>query len=207
MRAAARSERACDMQWIRICSRTTWLLAGAAVWLVSAVAHAQADLPSLDETCINDHAGVVGKKDASVMRSLCRKAGKDKVYMMVVTVKSLDDFRPRPLSVDRFADSIFDSWDTGYEEGGDALLVFISIKENEFRVLMGDRYEDRLRRKAVGIIRNTLVPDFRRRRRSRGIRRMAVRMYRDVVKPHIRALKKERQKQQQQGRGVVDFDR
>jgi len=194
------------MQWIRICSGTVGLLAGVAVWLASAGARAQADLPSLDETCINDHAGVVNKKDASIMRSFCRKASKEKVYMMVVTVKSLDDFRPRPLSVDRFADSVFNSWDTGYEEGGDALLVFLSIKENEFRVLMGDRYDDHLRQKASGIIRSTLVPDFRRRRRSRGIRRMFARMHRDVVKPHIRALKKERKKQQQ-GRGVVDFDR
>lgn len=174
--------------------------------MACAGAHAQADLPSLEKKCINDHAGVVSRKDASIIKSFCRKADKKDVHMMVVTVGSLDDFQPRPLSVDRFADSVFDSWDTGYEEGGDALLVFLSIEENEFRVLMGDRYENRLRRKASGIIRGTLVPDFRRRRRSRGIRRMYARMYRDVVKPHIRALEKERQKQRQ-GKGVVDFDR
>jgi uncharacterized membrane protein YgcG len=170
-------------------------------------AWAQADLPETDEACINDHAEVVGKADLNSIRSLCRKASREKVFMMVVTVDSLDDFRPRPLSVDRFADTIFDEWDTGYEESGDALMLFISVKENEFRVLMGDRYKDRLRKKASGIVRHTLVPDFRRRKRSRGIRKAYARMYHEVVKPHIRDLKKANQRKPKPGEGVIDFDR
>jgi uncharacterized membrane protein YgcG len=181
------------------------LLAFGLLLAASPQALAQADLPDTDGKCINDHAGVVGKSDKSKIKSLCKKAVKNKIEMMVVTIDSLDDYPPRPLSVDRFADTIFEEWDTGYEESGDAVMLFISVKENEFRVLLGDRYPDKLRKRAVNIIRKKLVPNFRRRRRSQGIRSTYSSLYYDIVKPHIRALKKEELRRRQK-QGVVDFD-
>ena len=171
-------------------SLKTVLLSLVAMLILAHPAAAQREMPSTDEKCINDHAGTVRKGDLSTIKSLCRRAGKDKVHMMVVTIASLDEIQPRPLSVDRFADELFDDWDTGYEEGADAVMLFISIKENEFRILMGDRYKDKLRKKASKIIRSTLVSNFRRRKRSRGIRQAYSRLFHEVVKPHIRALKK-----------------
>jgi uncharacterized membrane protein YgcG len=159
-------------------------------------------MPSTDEKCINDHASTIRKGDLSTIKSLCKRAEKDKVQMMVVTIGSLDDFPPRPLSVDRFADELFDNWDTGYEEGADAVMLFVSIKENEFRILMGDRYKDKLRRKASKIIRSTLVANFRRRKRSQGIRQAYSRLFHEVVKPHIRELKKKNRPKYK----PIDFD-
>jgi len=109
---------------------------------------------------------------------------------MVVTAKSLDDFQPRPLSVDRFVDDIFNDLDVDYEEGKDAVLLFISAKENEFRIVMGDNYSEKLRKKASKIIRGTLVPDFRRRKRSRGIKKTFSRIFYEIASPHIKELKK-----------------
>lgn len=166
------------------------LLALFAMLVLTPAAFAQREMPSTEEKCINDHAGAMKKADLSTIRSLCKRAEEDKVQMMVVTIASLDDVRPRPLSIDRFADDLFEDWDTGYEEGADAVMLFISIKENEFRILMGDRYEDKLRKKASKIIRSTLVGNFRRRRRSQGIRQAYSRLFHEVVKPHIRVLKK-----------------
>jgi uncharacterized membrane protein YgcG len=166
---------------------------------------AQAELPGTDDKCINDHAEVVRKGDLRKIKKWCKKASRGKIEMMVVTIDSLDDFQPRPLSVDRFADTIFNDWDTGYDEAADAIMVFISVKENEFRLLLGDNYPDRLRKKAIRIIRNKLVPAFRRRRRSAGIRKVYSALYFDVVKPHIRALKQAELKRRSKRR-VTDFD-
>jgi uncharacterized membrane protein YgcG len=168
----------------------TRLFSLALTLTLASPAFAQRELPSTEEKCINDHAGTMRKGDLSAIKSLCKRAEKGKVQMMVVTIGSLDDFPPRPLSVDRFADELFDDWDTGYEAGADAVMLFVSIKENEFRILMGDRYGDKLRKKASKIIRSTLVSNFRRRKHSRGIRQTYSRLYHEVVKPHIRALKK-----------------
>jgi uncharacterized membrane protein YgcG len=153
-------------------------------------ARASEQYPSLDEECFNDHAGVLGGRDRATIKSLCRKAAKGKVDMMVVTVKSLDDFRPRPLSVDRFVDTVFEDWDIGYEDGKNAVLLFVSIKENEFRIVMGDNYTDRLRKKARGIIRNSLVPAFRHRRRSLGLRKAYDALYHKIVTLQIKTLEK-----------------
>lgn len=149
--------------------------------------------PNLDEKCFNDHAGVLGSRDQATIKSLCKKAAKGKVDMMVVTVKSLDDFRPRPLSVDRFVDTVFEDWDIGYEEGKNAVLLFVSVKDNEFRIVMGDNYADRLRKKARGIIMHSLVPSFRHRRRSQGVRKAYAALYHQVVKPQIKVIKKANQ--------------
>jgi uncharacterized membrane protein YgcG len=168
----------------------TAMLFLAAILVLPHTASAQRNMPSTEEKCINDHAGTMNKGDLSAIKSMCKRAEKEKIQMMVVTIASLDDIRPRPLSVDRFADNLFNDWDTGYEEGADAVMLFVSIKENEFRILMGDRYEDPLRKKASKIIRSTLVGNFRRRKRSQGIRQAYSRLFHEVVKPHIRALKK-----------------
>jgi len=175
------------------------------IGLVPATTLAQADLPGTDDKCLNDHAEVISKGDTRKIKKWCRKASKEKIEMMVVTIDSLDDFQPRPLSVDRFADSIFNDWDTGYDEAADAVMVFISVKENEFRLLLGDNYPDRLRKRAIRIIRKKLVPAFRRRRRSTGIRNVYSSLYFDVVKPHIRAIKAAELKRRSKRR-VTDFD-
>ena len=180
----------------------TVLLSLTATLLLTSTALAQREMPSTDEKCINDHAGTIRKGDLSKIKSLCKRAEKDKVHMMVVTIGSLDDFPPRPLSVDRFADELFDEWDIGYEVGADAVMLFISIEENEFRILMGDRYGDKLRKKGTKIIRSTLVSNFRRRKRSQGIRQAYSRLFHEVVKPHIKALKKKNRPKYK----PIDFD-
>jgi uncharacterized membrane protein YgcG len=165
-------------------------LIGLFICLSVEPAVAQDQYPSTDEECYNDHAGTISKGDRKAIKSLCRMAKKEKVILMVVTSKSLDDFQPRPLSVDRFVDDVFNDLDVDYEEGKDAVLLFISAKENEFRIVMGDNYSENLRKKASKIIRGTLVPDFRRRKRSRGIKKTFSRIFYEIASPHIKELKK-----------------
>ncbi len=165
----------------------------AASWFFAGPVWSKDQAPDTAEVCLNDHGKIVSKSDSANMRSLCRKASKNKVHMMVVTVGSLDDFQPRPLSVDRFVDDIFNDWDIDYEEGKDAVLLFVSVAENEFRIVMGDNYSDGLRKRAARIIHSSLVPDFRRRKRSRGLRKTFSRLYSEVAKRHIKALKKANQ--------------
>ena len=148
------------------------------------------EYPSLDAECLNDHASVIKKRDKAKIKSLCKKADKDNAPFMVVTVGSLSDYDPQPFSIDLFVQTIFNDWDTGYEQKGQAVMLFVALKEREFRIFVGDEYIDRLRNKASKIIRTVLAADFRYRKHSRGIRRTMGKLFDDVVKPHIRAKKK-----------------
>jgi len=181
------------------CYRIAGCISAVLLILGSYEVSAREQYPTTDEKCFNDHAGIIKKRDGAAMRSLCRKAAKGDVTMMVVTVGSLGDYRPRPLSVDRFVDDIFNDLDVDYEAGKNAILLFISREENEFRIVMGDNFANPLRKKAGRIIRQTLVPNFRRRRRSRGVRLTCARLYHKVVSPHIRALKKAKRKRPRRG--------
>ena len=162
-------------------------------WMTTGWALAE-ELPSLQRKCINDHAGMVSAGDKDSIQSLCEKADREDIKMMVVTVNALDDYHPKPLRVDRFVDDVFEEWDTGYEQGGDAIMMFISKKEREFRVVMGDRYDDRLRKKSSEIIESTLVPAFRKNGVSSGIRQGFRRIFNEVVAPHVFAKRKEKNK-------------
>ena len=162
-------------------------------WLAAGRAGAE-EFPSLQRKCINDHAGMVSAGDKDSILSLCEKADREDIKMMIVTVNALDEFHPKPLRVDRFVDDVFEEWDTGYEQGGDAIMMFISKKEREFRVVMGDRYDDRLRKKSSEIIESTLVPAFRKNGVSSGIRQGFRRIFNEVVAPHVFAKRKEKNK-------------
>ncbi len=167
-------------------------------------ARAREEFPSLDRECTNDHAGLVGKKDRAAIRSLCKKASKDGVHIIVVTVKTLDDYRPRPLSLDAFVDDLFDDWDITYDAANEAIMLFVARKERQIRIRMGDGYPDRAWKKARHILRRTVSPALGR-RPSAGIRKGFARLYNEVAKPSIKA-KKSRLQAEKRKRGVVKFE-
>ncbi|RLB55321.1 MAG: hypothetical protein DRI34_10755 [Deltaproteobacteria bacterium] len=175
------------------------VLAIGLLLLGAAGAPAQERSPNTDDACFNDHAGLLNRADQRRLHKLCRRAERDGIAMMLVTVASLDDFRPRPLSIDHFVDTIFNEWDVDYEKGRDAVLLFVSRRENEYRVVMGDAYPDKLRGRAVGVIRRVLVPAARRRHYSSGLRRAMDAIYRRVVKPHVIQKKKEARRRPRRG--------
>ncbi|RME25469.1 MAG: TPM domain-containing protein [Deltaproteobacteria bacterium] len=161
------------------------------------------DMPSLENECLNDHAGLVKSADRRAIERICAKAKRDGATLMLVTVSSLDDFTPRPLNVDRFASRIFDEWDVGYEQARDAVMLFVARREREFRIVAGDGYPDRLRRRAVATIRARLVPQARRGRYSRGLRNTMQALYDKVVKPYVRE-KKRKLRRERMKRGILD---
>ncbi len=174
--------------------RVGWVWLLGASWLATGQAMAE-EFPSLQRTCINDHGRMVSTGDKDSIVSLCQKADGEDIKMMVVTIDSMDDYHPKPLRVDRFVNDLFDQeWDTGYEQGGDAIMMFIAKKEREFRVVLGERYDDRLRNKASDIIQSTLVPAFRRNGVSSGIRQGFRRLFNEVVAPHVFAKRKEKER-------------
>ncbi len=167
-------------------------------------AKAQDDVPSLDNKCFNDHAHMVGKRDRAAIRALCRKADKSGVPMMVVTVKSVSDYNVRPMRFDSFVTDVFDEWDIEYDQANRAILLFVARKEHQIRIKLGDGYPDKAWKKAKNIMVRTVGPSLRR-RASSGIRRGFARLYREVVKPYVRAQKRKDDLEKSK-RGHVNFE-
>jgi uncharacterized membrane protein YgcG len=162
------------------------------------------ETPSTEATCLNDHAGVVSAKDAKRIKALCQKAERDHVQMMIVTVRSLADYQPRPLNLDTFVDDIFDEWDIEYDAAKDAIFLFVARKEHQIRIRLGDAYGDKARKKAQHVMRKTVGPTLRR-GTSAGLRRGFSRLYKEVALPRIQRLKREEQERKRK-QGVVNFE-
>jgi uncharacterized protein len=194
---------------VPIGNRRRSLAALAVLGAVCAFGPARAeDLPQMERRCINDHAGLLGKKARAAIRGLCDKARDDGVEMMVVTVGSLGDFEPRPLSLDTFVQDVFDMWEIDYDAANHAILLFIARKERQLRIRMGEAFAEKARKRAHRILRRTIGPGLGR-GASRAIRRGFGQLYHKVARPHIRARERERERKRkaaQRKRGVVDFD-
>ena len=162
------------------------------------------ELPSTEARCINDHGGLLSKADESKFKSLCDKARKDGVQMMIVTVKSLDDYSVRASRLDFFVDNLFDEWDIEYDAASSAILVFASRKERQVRLRMGDHYPDKAWKHAERIVKRNLGPSVAR-RSSAGIRKGMADLYGKVAKPYIKKKKRAEQEAQRK-RGTVNFD-
>ena len=121
------------------------------------------EVPSTEAKCINDHGNMLSKKDEARFKSLCDKARKDGVEMMIVTVKSLEDYSVRPSRLDFLVDNLFDEWDIEYDAASSAILVFASRKERQVRLRMGDHFPDKSWKKAERIIKRSLGPSVARR--------------------------------------------
>ncbi|MBN2496081.1 MAG: TPM domain-containing protein [Deltaproteobacteria bacterium] len=162
------------------------------------------DLPATDERCVNDHAGIVGKQDRTAIRSLCHKARKDGVEMVVVTIRSLEEHEVRSSRLDFFVDEIFDDWDIDYDAASSAIMLFVSHKDRQIRIRMGEKFNDKAWKKASQIMRHTVGPGLRR-RPSRCIRKGFDRLFREVAEPYICAEKKKAKKTDPK-RGRVNFE-
>ena len=177
------------------------LVCGLVVWSGVAVAE---ELPQVDQECINDHAKVMRKADKAKIRKQCKKAQDDGVQMVVVTVRSLGDFQPRPLNLDQFVEDVFDEWDIEYDAANHAIMLFVSRKERQIRIRMGEAYPDKAWKKTKNIMGRTVGPSLGR-NPSGAIRRGFDRLYKEVAKPHIKARKREEEAAKRK-RGVVNFD-
>ena len=162
------------------------------------------ELPSTETRCINDHGGLVSKADEAKFKSLCNRARKNGVQMMLVTVKSLDEYEVRSSRLDFFVDSLFDDWDIEYDEASSAIMVFVARKERQVRLRMGDHFSDKSWKKAERIIKRGFGPSVAR-RSSVGIRKGMASLYTQVAKPFIKTQKR-KERAAKIKRGTVNFD-
>jgi uncharacterized protein len=188
---------------VRFLTRS-WFSQGllCACLLVSAGSAVAEELPQVDQECINDHGKLLGKADRAKIRSLCKKAQDDGVQMVVVTVRSLGEFKP--LNLDQFVDDVFDEWDIEYDAANHAIMLFVARKERQIRIRMGEAYPEKAWKTAKNVMRRTVGPSLGR-GASGGIRRGFARLYTEVAKPHIRTRKREEEAAKRK-RGVVNFE-
>ncbi len=170
-------------------SMSGWWWAVALLLICSAAGAEDASKPGDDE-CFDDRAGAIRPADREGLRRLCRRAWKEGAAIHVVTLGSLDDLNPRPLSVERVLDELFEDWNVDYERGKLGILLFVPVKEREYRVVLGDDFSERQRGRAVSLIRSLLAPSARRGKLSAGIRRTQEAYLEQIILPHVREKKR-----------------
>ncbi len=172
--------------------------------LFGSLAIAQDDIPSLSNKCFNDHGHLLRKRDRAIIRRMCKKAEKSEVPMMVVTVQTIGKHNDRPMGLDSFVTDVFDEWDIEYDQANLAILLFVSRKEHQIRIKLGDGYPDKAWNKAKKIMVRTVGPLLGR-NPSAGIRKGFARLYKEVVKPYVREQKRKEDLRKSK-RGRVNFE-
>jgi uncharacterized protein len=158
----------------------------------------------MEDACLNDHAGLLGARDAAAVRAVCDQARKKRIAITVVTIRTLAAHKSSLQGLERFVDDLFDELDVEYEDQQNAILLFVAQKEREIRVRIGDGYPDRAHKLAASVIRGTIGPKLGR-APSSAVRLGVERLWQEIGRPRLKALEKE-QRAREQKRGVVNFE-
>jgi uncharacterized membrane protein YgcG len=169
-----------------------WRLAVAVLWAFFPARAAE----DQDHRCFDDRAGVLSSAHKARLRDACARAYKEGAGLMVVTLRSLDDLNPRPLRLERVVEEMYEEWDIDYERGRLGILLFVPVKEREFRVMLGDDYSDSRRNLAVTLIRQILVPAARRNAIGAGICELQKAYLDRILLPQVKEKKRKEKKRQ-----------
>lgn len=149
-------------------ARTAGLVV-AVVLFFEAVAFA--DYPASVEPYVNDFANVIAISDESVIREGLTQLRTDHgIEMTVVTVDSIRDYGTGDSTIEAFATNLFNNWGIGERDSNNGALLLIAVNDRELRIEVGSAYGKTLDQTAQRIIEYTIIPAFKRKNMSGGIR-------------------------------------
>ena len=107
---------------------------------------------------VNDHANLFSKEYVQSLEKGLQKFKKENGYeIAVLTVKDLDS-----LSVEEYAQDVFDSWAIGDKKEDSGVLLLVSLKDRKIRIHTGYGVEGDLPDGVCGrIIRETISPLYK----------------------------------------------
>ena len=144
-------------------SRAAWrvVVAGfvalAAAVVLTAQGERALDVPK-PTARVNDYAGVLDPAERDALEAEIRALDRDtSAEVAVVTVTSLDG-----LSVEDYAERLFNTWGIGKAAADNGVLVLVSAGDRQMRIEVGYGLEGVLPDGLAGaVIRETFVPEFR----------------------------------------------
>ena len=168
------ARRACPPSWAL--RAVAALLVGVACFVVSAAAQTGPTLPVLTSR-ITDQAGLLSAEDhTAIMAELTALEQKSTDQFAVVTVKSLDGY-----PIEDYGYRLGREWGIGQKGKDNGILLIVAPNERKVRIEVGRGLEPVMTDAMSSlIIRNAILPEFRRGNFSAGIR-AGVRDIKDVL--------------------------
>lgn len=115
---------------------------------------------------VNDYAGMLSSGTAMTLETkLATLEQSDSTQVVVLTINSLDGE-----AIEEFSIRVADQWKVGQEDTDNGAILIVSKQDRKLRIEVGYGLEGRLTDLVSGeIIRNIIVPEFKRGRFDQGI--------------------------------------
>ncbi len=119
---------------------------------------------------ILDEADLITPADEAVIREICDAARTEtKVPILVVTIRSLNDYQAGHRSIERYAASLFNEWGVGFPDWNHGILLLISEGDRKARIELGYDYAGTRNREAKQVMDELIIPRFKEGKFSTGI--------------------------------------
>ncbi|MDX1584718.1 MAG: TPM domain-containing protein, partial [Thermoanaerobaculia bacterium] len=151
-------------------------IAVTVIFIFSSHAAAQesyAPWPEPDSGYVTDKAEVLSESEEERLEQwLIRVEENAGVEIIVVTLHSFHGYPGADdSSIEAFATGLFDRWGIGNLPRNDGILLLVAIMDRKVRIELGRGYGDVRNDDAERIIREEILPSFRKRRYGEGITR------------------------------------
>jgi len=109
-----------------------------------------------------DRAGLLRPADAeSIDRIAAELLAEQGVALLVVTINSRVEQRAAPMSIERYAQALFDHWGIGIHGYDSGILLLVSRGDREARIAFGRAWAGRHDEDADYIMQQLILPAFR----------------------------------------------
>ncbi len=118
-----------------------------------------------------DEAGLLNTQDAQgIDTTALTLLNEEQIPILVVTVPSLVSYQAGQMSIEQYAQALFDDWGIGRQERNYGILVLVSVGDRRARIELGAGWANQNDADAEYIMSDLMVPSFKSGDFSGGIR-------------------------------------
>ncbi len=118
-----------------------------------------------------DPAGLLNASDAKTVDELAAALLSDeKIPVIVVTIPSLVSFQATDMTIESYAQALFDEWGIGSQNRNYGILLLVSVGDRKARIELGQAWGGKNDQDATHIMDTLIVPSFKKGDFSGGIR-------------------------------------
>lgn len=118
-----------------------------------------------------DEAGVLGEQDAQAIDATALALlREEQIPIVVATLPSLISCQAGEMSIERYAQALFDHWGIGTQQRNYGILVLVSLGDRQTRIELGAGWANQHDEDAAYIMDELMMPAFKRGDLSGGLR-------------------------------------
>lgn len=109
-----------------------------------------------------DTVGLIKQEDRQEINQIAGDLlSSEQVPIFVVTISSLLDYNAGHLSVERYAQELFNHWGVGSQERNYGMLLLVSLNDRKARIELGAQWGHNYDRQAQQVMDDLIIPQFK----------------------------------------------